>query len=37
MFVAATAAEVRGEDEGEGEGKAAGQAWPAEAPEGLRC
>lgn len=35
MFVAATAAEVRGEEEGEGE--AAGQAWPAEAPEGLRC
>lgn len=36
MFVAATAAEVRGEDEGEGEGKAGGQARPAEATEGLR-
>lgn len=32
MFVAATAAEVRGEVEG----KASGRAWPAEATEALR-
>lgn len=35
MFVAATAAEVRGE--GEGESKAGGGAWPAEATGALRC
>lgn len=33
MFVAATAAEVKGE----GEGKAGGRAWPAQATEGPRC